>query len=61
VAAAVIAALTAAMGSRRLGLVLALPALLMTVSVVYCQMHYAVDAAAGLVVGGIVAAAIRRT
>ncbi len=60
VAAATVGALTAAMGSRRLGAVLALPTVLMTISVVYCQMHYAVDAVAGLVVGGIVAMAIRR-
>ena len=57
-AAAVTGALTTAMGSRRLGLVLALPTLLMTVSVVYCQMHYAVDAVAGLGVGVMVAAGV---
>ena len=58
VAAAVTGALTTAMGSRRLGLVLALPTLLMTVSVVYCQMHYAVGAVAGLGVGVMVAAGV---
>jgi membrane-associated phospholipid phosphatase len=30
------------------------------VGVVYCQMHYAVDALAGLVVGAAVAAAVSR-
>jgi membrane-associated phospholipid phosphatase len=37
--------------SRRAGMVLVVPALLLVVSVVYCQMHYAVDAGAGLVIG----------
>lgn len=37
-------------GSRRLGGALAVAALLLTVGVVYCQMHYAVDAIAGLLV-----------
>jgi membrane-associated phospholipid phosphatase len=60
VAATVAAALTAAMGSRRLGLALLLPTLLLSVGVVYCQMHYAVDALAGLVIGGLVAGAVRR-
>jgi len=60
VAASVAAVITAGMGSRRLGLALLLPALLLTVGVVYCQMHYAVDALAGLVVGGLVAAGVRR-
>ena len=41
-------------GSRRLGGA-ALPTVLLTVGVVYCQMHYAVDALAGLAVGAIVA------
>lgn len=35
----------------RLGAVLVVPAALLTVSVVYCAMHYAVDAIAGLGVG----------
>ena len=51
VAAAVAATLAAARSSRRLGIALALPTALLTVGVVYCQMHYAVDALAGLVVG----------
>jgi membrane-associated phospholipid phosphatase len=60
VAATVAAALTAAMGSRRLGLALLLPTVLLTVGVVYCQMHYAVDALAGLLVGGLVAWVVGR-
>jgi membrane-associated phospholipid phosphatase len=60
VAASVAAALTAAMGSRRLGIVLLVPTLLLTIGVVYCQMHYAVDALAGLMVGGVVAAVVGR-
>jgi membrane-associated phospholipid phosphatase len=55
VAATVAAAVTAAMGSRRLGLLLLVPTVLLTVGVVYCQMHYGVDALAGLAVGGLVA------
>lgn len=56
VAAAVAATIAGWRGSRRLGIVLAVPATLLTVSVVYCQMHYAIDAIAGLIVG--VAAAV---
>jgi membrane-associated phospholipid phosphatase len=59
VAATVAAALAAYRGSRRLGLALAIPTLLLTVGVVYCQMHYGVDALAGLVVGVTVAGALR--
>ena len=55
VAATVAAAITAAQGSRRLGLILTAPTVLLTVGVVYCQMHYAVDALAGLLVGAVVA------
>lgn len=58
VAATVAAALVTASGSRRLGLVLLAPTLLLTIGVVYCQMHYAVDALAGLVVGVVVALAV---
>jgi membrane-associated phospholipid phosphatase len=36
---------------RRLGWITLVPFLLLTVSVVYCQMHYVVDAVAGLAVG----------
>lgn len=41
-------------GSRRLGHIMLLPSILLTVGVVYCQMHYAVDALAGVVLAGIV-------
>jgi membrane-associated phospholipid phosphatase len=60
VAATVAAAVTAWHGSRRLGLALLLPTVLLTVGVVYCQMHYAVDALAGLAVGAIVAMLVSR-
>ena len=59
VAASVAATLAAYRGSRALGLTLALPTLLLTVGVVYCQMHYAVDALAGLMVGVAVAWGLR--
>jgi membrane-associated phospholipid phosphatase len=51
VAATVAAALVARRHSPRLGLLLLVPTALLTVGVVYCQMHYAVDAVAGLLVG----------
>jgi len=54
VAAALAATLAAARSSPRLGLVLAIPTLLLTIGVVYCQMHYGVDALAGLGVGALV-------
>lgn len=54
VAAALAATLTAARHSRRLGLILLIPTILLTVGVVYCQMHYGVDALAGLAVGAAV-------
>jgi hypothetical protein len=40
--------------SRTLGLVLLVPTALLTVGVVYCQMHYGVDALAGLAIGMLV-------
>lgn len=50
--AATVAALVAGWhASRRLGLLLLVPTVLLFVAVVYCQMHYAVDGIAGLVVG----------
>ncbi|MGH7658227.1 MAG: phosphatase PAP2 family protein, partial [Gemmatimonadales bacterium] len=52
VAATVTAAAAAWMGSRRLGIALAIPTALLIVGVVYCQMHYAVDAMAGVMVSG---------
>ncbi len=54
VAAALAATLAAARSSRRLGLLLSIPTLLLTIGVVYCQMHYGVDALAGLGVGALV-------
>jgi membrane-associated phospholipid phosphatase len=60
VAASVAAAFAASRGSRRMGLVLMVPTVLLTVGVVYCQMHYAVDALAGFAVGAVVAAATSR-
>jgi membrane-associated phospholipid phosphatase len=56
--AATVAALAAAWcGSRTLALVLVPPAILLTVGVVYCQMHYGVDALAGLATGVVVVGA----
>lgn len=60
VAAAVAATLSAGRGSRALGRTLALPTVLLTVAVVYCQMHYGVDAVAGLLVGMGVSAVVER-
>jgi membrane-associated phospholipid phosphatase len=54
VAAALAATLSAARTSRSLGLLLLVPTVLLTLGVVYCQMHYGVDALAGLVIGGVV-------
>jgi membrane-associated phospholipid phosphatase len=51
VAAALAATLAAARSSRRLGLLLLVPTMLMAIGVVYCQMHYGVDAVAGIIVG----------
>jgi membrane-associated phospholipid phosphatase len=41
-------------GSRLFGAILSVPAALLTVGVVYCQMHYAVDALAGVVLAALV-------
>ncbi len=48
VAAALTAALVSFRGSRALGAVLLVPALLLPVAVVYIQMHYGMDAIAGV-------------
>jgi membrane-associated phospholipid phosphatase len=61
VAASVASTLAAWRVSRRLGLVLAVPTAMLTIGVVYCQMHYLVDAVAGLVVGAAIAAIPRVT
>jgi hypothetical protein len=50
VAATVAATIATWQGSRTAGMVLVIPTLLLTVGVVYCQMHYAIDAATGLLV-----------
>ena len=60
VAAAVAATLSAGRGSRRLGAALAIPTALLTVAVVYCQMHYGVDAIAGLLTGAGMVALVER-
>ena len=60
VAAALAATLAAARSSRRLGLLLLVPTMLMAIAVVYCQMHYGVDALAGLLVGVAVAGIVGR-
>ncbi|MEO8452680.1 MAG: phosphatase PAP2 family protein [Gemmatimonadota bacterium] len=59
VAGTVAAAAAAWLGDRRLGALLAVPVVLTLVGVVYCQMHYAVDAIAGTVVAVSVAIALR--
>lgn len=60
VAAAVAATLSAGRGSRALGWTLAVPTVLLTVAVVYCQMHYGVDAIAGLLTGAGVTVVVDR-
>ncbi len=54
VAATVAATIAVTAGAPRFGLMLAGPTILLTIGVVYCQMHYAVDALAGLGVAAIV-------
>jgi len=56
VAATIVAMVTAWRGDRRAGAILLPPALLLVVGVVYCQMHYAVDAVAGVAVAAAVLA-----
>lgn len=51
VAATVAATVGAWAGSRRLAVVIAVPTLLLAIGVVYCQMHYVVDSAVGVVMG----------
>ncbi len=56
VAATLVATAAAFRGDRRLGIGLIAPAILLSVGVVYCQMHYGVDAIAGAVLAaGVVA------
>jgi hypothetical protein len=51
VAATVAATVAAWLESRRLGILLLVPTALLAVGVVYCQMHYVVDSAAGVALG----------
>jgi membrane-associated phospholipid phosphatase len=60
VAAAVAATLSARRGSRALGWALAIPTMLLSLAVVYCQMHYGVDAIGGLLTGAAVTAVVER-
>jgi membrane-associated phospholipid phosphatase len=59
VAASVAATIASWRASPALGIALVLPTTLLAVGVVYCQMHYAVDAVAGLVVGAAMGALVR--
>jgi len=52
VAASIVATGAAFRGSRSLGWMLVAPTVLLSVGVVYCQMHYGVDALAGAAIGG---------
>ena len=54
VAATLVATAAAFLGSRLLGWLLVVPAVLLTVGVVYCQMHYAVDALAGVLLATLI-------
>ena len=60
VAGTVAAAISGWLGSRRLGMILLVPTVLLTVGVVYAQMHYAVDALAGVLVGITVSVSLAR-
>lgn len=53
VAATIAATSGAWRGDRRLGYAMLLPMLLLIVSVVYCQMHYGIDALTGMGVGAL--------
>ena len=61
IAATITATAGAWFGNRPLGVVLAVPAALLAVATVYCQMHYGVDAIAGLATGLAIVWGIRRT
>lgn len=60
VAATVAATIGAWRGSPRLGLIMAIPTALLAIAVVYCQMHYVIDSAAGVIVGAVVAGLVTR-
>ena len=56
VAAALVASAAAGLGSISLGVLLGIPSVLLIVAVVYCQMHYAVDSLAGVLLAAVVIA-----
>lgn len=60
----VAATLAAAIGGwhidRLLGMLLMVPAVLLAIGVVYCQMHYAVDSIAGVIIGITIPLAVHR-
>jgi membrane-associated phospholipid phosphatase len=58
VAATLVATGAAAIASRGLGVVLGVPSFLLTIGVVYCQMHYAVDVLAGIALACLVVGAV---
>ncbi|MEO8295827.1 MAG: phosphatase PAP2 family protein [Gemmatimonadota bacterium] len=60
VAGTIAATAAAWMGSRALGAILTVATILLTLGVVYCQMHYAVDASAGVLVGLGIALLLRK-
>jgi len=60
VAATVAATMGAWVASRPLGMVLAVPTALLTVGVVYTQMHYVVDSVAGVLIGIVVPLLVAR-
>jgi len=60
VAGMITASVMSARGSRPLGLVLGMPTVLLTVGVVYCQMHYGVDVLGGALVAGVVIVTVTR-
>lgn len=60
VAAALTVAVVTAFAAPAIGLLLLVPSLLLTVAVVYCQMHYVVDSIAGIFLAIVAAAAVLR-
>lgn len=59
VAATVAATFATLMLIPRLGMLMVIPTLLLTVGVVYCQMHYVIDALAGVAIGIALPTALR--
>ena len=60
VAATVAAVIGTWRGSRRLAMILAVPTAFLAVGVVYCQMHYVIDSATGVLLGATVAGVVTR-